>query len=188
MEFLDSKAEGALRYEALRALGRLTEDARVRLDMRKIERLAQENVLTHLRLRANLRALGPGRTPAANLLYDLISEKSRQAKERAFRYLKIRFEHAEIENAYRASNESDAHARASALEFFDVMFGPRRLRELRDLFRLVFDEDPSGDFVERVRPFIGPGPENRRAVLKELLSSDRMSASLAERVLAEEAC
>lgn len=187
MEFLDSKAEGALRYEALRALGRLTEDARVRLDMRKIEQLTRENVLQHLRLRVDLRTLGPGNGPASNLLYDLVSEKSRQAKERAFRFLKIRFVHAEIENAYRASNESDAQARASAMEFFDVMFGPRRLRELRDLFRFVFDEDPGNDFATRVRPHIGPGPETRRAVLKALLGADRMSASLAERVLSEEA-
>jgi AAA family ATP:ADP antiporter len=185
--FLESKVEGALRYEALRALGRLTDGSRYKLDMKQFERMAHDNVVSCLRLRVISKVLGSGGSPAGTLLSDLIAEKSRQAKERAFRLLKIRFIHPEIENAYRASNESDSHARASALEFFDVMFGPNRLRDLRDLFRLVFDEDAAGDFAERVAPFTGPVPTTRRAALKELLSSpDRMTSALAERTLAQE--
>ena len=99
LETIESEADGLVRYKALRALGRIVSERRLKVDRERSLRLALANVVEHFRLlglRAAFEAsllLGPtvsaGRIAPERLLVGLLDDKLRQSLERTFRLIKI---------------------------------------------------------------------------------------------------
>ncbi len=147
LDCVEREADGLVRYKALRALGRLSNDYRIAVDRGRTVRCVQANLVTYFGLMGTRVALGtpPPDAPRAQLttfrlFAGLLDDKLRQSLERAFRLLKIAHPKEDIHRVYLACIGTDRRARANAAEFLDALLRRRNEQELRALVRIVSDD------------------------------------------------
>jgi len=179
LDWLDSERPGGLRYKALRGLGRLIAEQRVRVDRERIDRQLRLNLLEYLRM-LSLRqplALRPevargGRS--LRLVVGLIDDKLEQSLERAFRLLQIRHRHENLRSVYFASRSPERVRRAHALEFLDVLTAPGANsplgQQVRQLVLLVVDDLSVADRLARASSFVPNQPSSYAATLQALVA------------------
>lgn len=170
---LAEEVDGLVRYRVLRGLGRLVADHAVRVDATVIEREVERNLREHLRLLSLSLPLAahpaPRRAQASlTLLEGLLSDKMRQAVERAFRLFKVLHPNEDIRGAYLALESEDRKVHATALEFLDALTLSRS-EECRRLLRIVADDLPPAEKVARAGDAIPEPPRTAADALVALL-------------------
>jgi ATP:ADP antiporter, AAA family len=181
---VEEDADGLVRFNALRGLGRLVIEHDVRVDRRRMERLARMNLLEHLRLDGLRAAIGDPTDAVAGcnasvgqLLTGLLDDKRGQALERVFRLLKIAHRREDLERVHFAVSSSDPRARANAAEFLDTLLGRPDQKPLRELLQIAVDEQDRNGRLARVAD---PATRTRRGALVALMAdADATLASLA---------
>jgi ATP:ADP antiporter, AAA family len=178
LDWLDSERPGGLRYKALRGLGRLVSEQRLRIDRARIDRQIRINLLEHLRVLALQRPLAT-RPEAARgarslrLLTSLLDDKLEQALERSFRLLQLRHKHENLRSVYVASRSPERVRRAHALEFLDVLTASDsspQAQQVRQLLLLVVDDLSVADRLTRALPFVPQQPATYAAALAALMA------------------
>jgi hypothetical protein len=175
---LDSERPGALRYKALRGLGRLVADQRVRVERARIDRQIRINLVEHLRMLSIRRPLAARPETARGarslrLVIGLIDDKLEQSLERAFRLLQIRHKHENLRSVYFASRAPERVRRAHALEFLDVLTSRENSalgQQVRQLLLLVVDDLSDADRLARALPFVPEQPASYAAALESLVA------------------
>lgn len=196
LALLVSDRDGLVRYKALRGLGRLVADGHARVDKRTMRTLARRDLVEHFRLLGLAEALTSAPAPRSNLgratyglVARLLEEKARQSFERVFRILKILFPDEDIHRVHAAATAGDVAARATAGEFLDALLAPRRRQPddgVRALLRLLTDDLPRKERVERAAALLGLAPPRTQRDAIELLRKDsdltvsELSAALAQ--------
>jgi AAA family ATP:ADP antiporter len=179
---LGKDVAGVVRYKALRGLGRLAADHRVRVDHAAVEKGLLANLVEHLRLLALVVPLEDGQraaperaTGCGRLVLGLLSDKLDQSLERAFRLLQLAHKNEDLRSVHLAVRSGDRRARANALEFLDVLGtgtergDPKVRTEARRLLRLVVDDLPPADRVARAGDAVPPSPATYEDALRVLL-------------------
>ncbi len=184
LRVLEKDHDGLVRYKAIRGLGALAGEHHVRVEPRRVEQLAYDNLVEYLRLLGHSVGLERGFDPASaqsprrafatmRFLDGLLADKMRQALERAFRLLKIAYPKEDIHGVHIAATSSDKRARANASEFLDTLLTRKHERRLRAILRIIIDDAAGADRVERAAAFLpAPAPPDHRAAIVEL-SRDR---------------
>jgi hypothetical protein len=183
---------GIVRYKALRGLGRLVADHRVRVDHGAIEREILANLTENLRLVALMLPLEEGQqsapdrtTGCGRLVLGLLTDKHEQSLERAFRLLQITHKNEDLRSVHLAVRSGDKRTRANALEFLDALsFAGKtdgKVRsESRRLLRLVVDDLTPADRVARAGEAVPAKPASYEDSLRLLLRDrDEALAGLA---------
>ncbi len=194
---LSEEPASAVRYRILRALGRMSTDAKnglvgkLRFDRAFFEASTHRCLSEYLALFETLSALEPemakdGERPAAELLTGLLADRIAYALERAFRFLQLAHRNEDIESVHYAVVRGDKRARSTALEFLDVLaIGDR---DVKALLRIVVDDLPSDERIRRARGALGASgaPLGHDDALKQLIvDKDDLIASLAVAYAAE---
>ncbi len=184
LRVLEEERDGLVRYKAIRGLGALAGEHHVRIEPRRVERFAYDNLVEYLRLVALGVGLERGFDPASaenprrafatmRFLDGLLEDKMRQALERSFRLLKVAYPKEDIHGVHIAATSSDKRARANASEFLDTLLTRKYERRLRAILRIIIDDVTGADRVERASAFLAsPAPRDHRAAIVEL-SRDR---------------
>jgi hypothetical protein len=183
---VENQNRGLVRYKALRALGLLVATSDVRIDRRRMERLALRNLEEYVRLLSFHAVLaGPTEDEAGRILRGLIEDKLDQSMERAFRLLKVAHRREDIHQVHRAALSDDARARANAGEFLDALLARRDQQPLRGLLRIVVDHGSDADRVARAAAGGMVVPGTRTAALRTLIEDrdDAMAALAAQHAL-----
>ena len=193
VDVLTSGQKGAIRFKALRGLGRMIDEKPYRVDKRRFLEEVRRNLLEYFRLIGLVRAI---RTmtmtnlraeASCHLLEALILEKGRQARSRAFRLLQILHRTENLRTVHDALEDGERGVRSAAVELVDNLtldyprFGPAG-ELVRALLRVVTDDLPDEERIDRVREELNPGyfPEGAAEALERLLSDgDRTIATLA---------
>jgi hypothetical protein len=142
----------------------------------------RRNLAEHLRLvsvaaaldeRSGARLAFAGEADVS-LVLGLLGDKQRQSLERAFRLLQILHRDEDIRSAHSALVTGDRRLRGQAMEFLDTLTLPRGRptpedRDARELVRLVADDLPTADRVERSLRFIPRPPATYEDALVMLL-------------------
>jgi HEAT repeat protein len=162
---IEGDPDGLVRYKAIRALGRLVAEHRLKLDRRRVEKLALANLEEYFRLLAlrvpldpqplHLPTGGRGSEPEARILVGLLNDKLRQSLERTFRLLKVAYPDEDIHQVHLAYLSGDAAARANAAEFLAVFLRRRDQRRLGELLRIGAEEALPADALGRARAWLG---------------------------------
>jgi hypothetical protein len=194
---IEEDRDGLVRYRAIRALGRVAAERFIRVDRKRVERLALRNMLEHFRvlgLRSPLRRARPAPTSSQarnapegvagtteRILTGLLDDKIRQSLERTFRLLKVVFPREDIHSAFLAYLSTDRRDRANAAEFLDALLSGRRRGSLRELLRLAADETVSREGVELADGLLARAPSTREESLRLLVAEkDATVAALAK--------
>jgi len=180
LDWLDSDRPGGLRYKALRGLGRVVAETRVRVDRARVDRQLRLNLIEHLRMLALRQPLASRAQSARGgrslrLLIGLIDDKLEQSLERAFRLLQIRHRHENLRSVYFASRSPERVRRAHALEFLDVLTGTPGEnntlgQQVRQLVLLVVDDLSAPERLARAAGFLPNPPASYSAALTALVS------------------
>lgn len=187
-EILQHEPDGAIRYKALRGLGRLVaEQPEVRIDMARIEARAQHELLEYLRmlslelpLRRSLAGAPPRSRASGELLCDLLVDKQKQAMERAFRLLQIAHPRESIHSVATALESRDRKVRARALEYIEALTLASKAPQHREVLRLVGDDLEPEERLRRASPFLERVPKTGDEALSTLIREpDEAVASLA---------
>jgi AAA family ATP:ADP antiporter len=181
LETVELERDHLVRYKAIRALGRIAADTRVRSDRTRVERQAYLDLVTHFEVMAPRVALDVA-VPAGEpvdarrrqvtgiLLRGLLDDKLRHSIERAFRLLKIAHPTEDIHRVQIACLSNDLRARANAGEFLDALLVRRDQQRLRALMRLVSDNLSSAERIRRATPLLGRiPPQTHDEALRELV-------------------
>lgn len=181
-QVLGNRMAGVVRYKALRGLGRLVADHRVRVDHAAIERELLANLAEHLRLLALVVPLEDGQRAAperasgcGRLVLGLLHDKLGQSLERAFRLLQIAHKNEDLRSVYLAVSSGDRRARANALELLEALGtgtaqgDPKVRTEARRLLRVVVDDLPAADRVARAGDAVAARPQTYEDALRVLL-------------------
>ncbi|NUP09842.1 MAG: MFS transporter [Polyangiaceae bacterium] len=215
-ERLDAETSDSLRYRILRALGRLSTDARngvvgrLKFDRKRFERHAELQLTEYLRLfeltlaierkvppspvadsaprpaspeRASSYPRAEGDSPVADVLVGLLRDRIATELEISFRFLQLAHRNEDIESVHYAVVRGDKRARATALEFLDLLTIDEAL--VRSLLRVVVDElDPqervrrSKEIIETERAALAPIGHDE-AVKRLIRNDDPLLAALA---------
>ena len=190
LEIIEGDRDGLVRYRAVRALGRLVAERRLKVDRLRLERLALANVAEYFRLlalRCGVAAAGrdvgdPGEGAqwTKRLLLGLLDDKLRQAMARVFRLLKIAHADEDLHRLHDAYLSDDRAARANAAEVIGALLDRRDQGRLRQLLRILGEEPTEEEALERALPLL-PARLPRPGEALELLAGDRdaMLAGLA---------
>jgi AAA family ATP:ADP antiporter len=143
---IEEERDGLVRYKCIRGLQRLVTANPVRLDRRRVEKLALANANEHFRVIGLRAAFGESaeREPTQGLLVRLLDDKIRQSLERAFRLLQIAHPFEDIARVEVAVRSPDPRVRANALEFVDALLSRRDQRLLSELLRTACEDVPLG--------------------------------------------
>jgi hypothetical protein len=188
LDRVEHEPDGLVRYKALRALGRVATDYRIRVDRARIARCVQANLVTYFGLlgtRVALGALPPdallAQSSTFRLLAGLLDDKLRQSLERAFRLLKIAHPKEDLHRVYLACIGTDKRARANAAEFLDALLRRRNEQSLRELVRIVTDDLSPAAQVNRAATQLASVPprSQEQAVQAALADADIKVAALA---------
>lgn len=187
LENIETEEDGLVRYKSIRALELLVTRRRIPLDRRRVEHLAQDALVRHLRLLGLRVALGPptrdqGRAAAADrLLAGLLDDKLRHSRERAFHLLAIAHPREDFHRLRLATSSSDPYTRANAAELLDALLRHHNQQTLRALLRLVTDDLTPQERAARAAPLVGrPVPTGRQEALAALVrDQDPTVAALA---------
>ena len=184
---VEHEKRSAVRYRVLRALGRLSTDAKegnidkLKFDREKFEAFTGKELTEYLESFELYVALDESRSSdVEHILVDLLKDHLEQTLERAFRFLQLAHKNEDIQSAYLAVVRGDKRARATALEFLDVL--TLRERTVRALLRLVVDELPAPERVRRARELFereGPPASREKALARLATDEDELLASLA---------
>lgn len=183
-EQLKIELDGLVRYRVLRGLSRLVAEHAVAVDKGVIEGEIERNLVEHLRLMSVLTPLEEGTlVPDARgsllLLTGLLSDKMRQARERAFRLFKIVAPEEDVRSIFIALESLNARVRAHAQEFLEALTIDRGER-CRSLFRIIADDLSPREKVARAAGLIPLPPETFVEALRRLLADgDESVVSLA---------
>lgn len=193
VDVLTSSQKGAVRFKALRGLGRMAEEQPYRIDRRRFLEEVRRNLLEYFRLIGLVRALRSvtmsnlRAEASCHLLEALILEKGRQARSRVFRLLQILHRSENLRTVHDALEDGERTVRSAAVELVDNLtldyprFGPAG-EAVRALLRVVTDDLSDEERIERVKEDLPPGyfPEGASEALERLLlDSDRTIATLA---------
>ena len=203
-DLLVKDRQGFVRYKALRGLGRLAagqeaapragrDAGALRFDRLRLRAEMRRNLVEHLRLISVAAALEQSKdAPSSNtiaagasLVLGLLGDKQRQSLERAFRLLQILHRDEDIRSAHAALVTGDRRLRGQAMEFLDTLTLSRgrptpEAREVRALLRLIADDLPTADRVERSLAFIPRPPATYEdAVVKLMADRDDLLATFA---------
>src|SRR5690606_21540581 len=169
--------DGLIRYKALRGLGRLAEETQVSLDRELLEVQLLANLREHLRMvsfdwvlrsSTDRMLLDDG----SQLLLDLLSDKARQALERAFRLVQLLEPKESIRAVMEAILSGERTQRAQALEYLSTL-ALGLDAEARELLRLATDELEPELRVEAARSHLElPMPLDYSGALNELVTDD----------------
>jgi len=132
--------DSALRYESLKALGKLRAGySHLRFDSRPVaaELLIEADRYADL---ARLEPLLPNMGESAQLLTRAVQEVQQRRLESVFRMLGLLYPAQDLLNAYRGLVSGHRQLRASAREFLDNLLNP----DHRQLLESLLDEDRSG--------------------------------------------
>jgi hypothetical protein len=187
---VENEKDGLVRYKALRALGQLVAYIDVKVERRRIERVALRNLEEHVRL-LSFRAVLAGQAmkdEAGRLLCGLLDDKLRQSMERAFRLLKIAHKREDIHRVHTAAQSHDPRERANAGEFLDALLARHDQQALRELLRIVVDQATDAERVTRAEVDGRRLARTRPAALRMLVedSDDALAALAAQYALAAE--
>lgn len=181
---------GLVRYKALRGLGRIVAETRVRVDPQVVDSRMRENLLEDLRITAIRAALDAGREQALTghtssngngsdaerslrLVLGLLDNKRQQSLERAFRLLQLRHKSEDMRSVYFALVADDRRLRAHALEFLDVLTSSWNndpaSRELREMLLMVADDLTDAERAVRAARFLSFRPRSYAEALRALL-------------------
>ena len=176
-----------VRYKVLRGLGRLVVDKGVRVDREAILAQMHSHLIEHVQALARWAPLD--RHPATRehlsgqLLLGLLEDKVRQSLERGFRLLHIAYRDEDIRAVYLSLRSSDRGARSSAMDFLDALTSDARgevAHARRDLLKLVIDDLPAQEKVERAALYVPDAPaDNESALVLLLRDRDASVAALA---------
>ncbi len=181
---LADETDDALRYKALRGLGRLRanhpeweadRDALLAEAAREVEEAERT-----LEMRVLLDAAGSieGEDPIARALLDsLLAQRESRAIERIFRLLGLLLPNEDLRSLYSASHAGNARLRGEALELLDAVV-PAGLHDV--LLALVRDPGASlearRESVASARGVTASSPEDARSAVEEairILTADR---------------
>jgi AAA family ATP:ADP antiporter len=181
---IEEERDGLVRYKAIRGLGKLVTESRLKVDRGRVSALAERNLLEYLRLLTLLVGLRNGFDPdlakdprraiaTERFLSGLLEDKMRQALERAFRLMKIAHPTEDIHAVHGAALSKDKRASANAGEFLDTLLIRRSERRLRSILRLVIDDMDMAECAARATALLEQNlPANHAdAVVK--LAADR---------------
>jgi AAA family ATP:ADP antiporter len=172
LESIETEEDGLVRYKSIRALELLVAQRRVQVDRGRAERLALADLVKHVRLFAQRAALGAprGTCVAEPLLDGLLEDKIRQSLERVFRLLAIAHPREDYRRVRLACLSEDVYLRANARELLDALLRRRDQQALRVLLRLVTDDLPAAERIERAAPLVPRGlPRTREEALRSLM-------------------
>ncbi|NJK89961.1 MAG: HEAT repeat domain-containing protein [Myxococcales bacterium] len=182
LKILREEPSGAIRYKALRGLGRLQVDHRLRVDTKTVERRANMELREYLRLLALWFPIHEGldERPAATrasgkLLVLLLEDKQRQALERAFRLLQLAHPRESIRSVSLALRSRDRQMRAKALEYIDALTLASSVPSNRELIRIVGDDLSPRERLHLAELHDIEPPEDYRATLLELIREPSVS-------------
>jgi CRP-like cAMP-binding protein/HEAT repeat protein len=194
LEVLLNDPRGLVRYKALRGLGRMVADTALVVDPTRVEPEIRKNLIEVLRITALEVALGKPQAGLLSgpLLFGVLSDKRKQALERAFRFLQIAHRHEDIQGVYAALVGDSKARRAQALEFLDALtlvtgrerrIDPKIISlrdDIRELLVLVGDDLPARSRVARAVRFIDAPPTTASQALQQLAEDpDQTLAELA---------
>jgi HEAT repeat protein len=175
MQSIEIEEDGLVRYKSIRALELLVTQRRIPIDRGRVEQLAQDALVRHLRLLGQRVALGQpttvqGRAGAAErLLAGLLDDKLRASLERVFHLLAIAHPREDFHRLRLAAVSSDPYARANAGELLDALLRHRDQQGLRSLLRLVTDDLTPQERAARAAPLVGRAvPAGREEALAAL--------------------
>lgn len=209
---LEVEQNPAVRYRVVKALGRLSTDAKkgvigkLKFDRAVLERHTQSclvefidyfEMLTALEAKKRVRPSRPPPAadgsaeslyplpdfdqPVADVLVGLVRDRADNALERAFRFLQLAHRNEDIESVHHAVVRGDKRARATALEFLDLLtIGERGVRPL---LRVVVDDLEPRERARRAKATAYPQAESvldHDGVVKKLIrDADTLLAALA---------
>lgn len=176
---------GLVRFRVLRALGRMARSHGIRLDRQRLEPELTRNLIEYLRLAAlalafeRTTSVPDGARASDKLLRGLVSDKMRQARERAFRILQLLHQNEDLRSVYFALESPDRRARANALEFIEALTLSAK-DDVRELLRWVIDDLSLAERVERSEALVPGRPRTLDAALASMLGDgDEAMATLA---------
>lgn len=179
---LSANLPGTVRYKALRGLGRLVNENKLRVDAAKIVPLIEQNLLETIRMDLALRVLFPldrPLPPSGLLLSGLLLDKRDQALERAMRLLQLLHPREDVRRVYFGLQSDEAASRIAAAEILEVL-GLRYDDRLRELLRAVAEPRSEGVETERLALLLGLEEATEIGLLGTLLTDDdAVVASLA---------
>jgi AAA family ATP:ADP antiporter len=156
IRILAEEPSGAIRYKALRGLGRMARELPVRIDAGVMERRANLELREYLRVLALAQPIEEGLPeqpatvqPSGRLLLGLLDDKMRQAMERVFRLLQIAHPGESIRSVGDALRSSDRQVRAKALEYLDALTLASSVPENRELLRIIGDDLDARERLDR---------------------------------------
>jgi hypothetical protein len=144
VNMLSEDLPGALRYKALRGLGRLAQRGLYSPPADRILPVVEQNLIEYARLDLAVRLLGQRDAPlplSGRLFLGLLRDKKRQALERATRLLQLLHPREDLRRVYYALLSDDIASRVAASEILEVTslgYGER----LRSLLRLSAEPRP----------------------------------------------
>jgi hypothetical protein len=173
---LTRESEGLVRYRVLRALSRIRNSHAVRVDTAIIQAEVVRNLREHLRLLAlsvplDDHALPDNARASVLLLKGLISDKMRQALERASRLFKVLYPKEDVRGVFIALRSADRHARANALEFLDAL-ALDCSDECRELLRLATEDSSIHERLARAAAYIPARPTTSSEAIAQLLEDN----------------
>jgi HEAT repeat protein len=178
-EQIEREENGLVRYKILRGLGRLVTEAPVVVDRLVMERQLKQNLVEHLRMLAlerlvtqNLGEAEEAARASGELLAGLLGDKTKQALERAFRFLHVVHRNEDILAVARAADSADRRVRAQALEFLDNLMLDAPLPENRQLFALTIDDLDPAERVARAGPLLGDLPRDYHDALRRMIHDE----------------
>jgi AAA family ATP:ADP antiporter len=189
LQCIETEGDGLVRYKAIRGLGRIVAEQKLRLNRERVERLIDANLVEHFRLlglrapfTARSRGSETGNTATTEVvLVGLLDDKLRQSLERAFRLLKIAYPNDHIHHVQVASQSGDSRVRANAAEFLNTLLRRHTQRRLRELFLVIADDLTISERVARGSALLHTTPPaTREAALARLVDDrDAVLAALA---------
>jgi hypothetical protein len=191
LAIIERDPDRLVQYKALRALGRLVAQHRVRVSRVRLEGLSYANLVAHLEmldLRVGLDAPlatapadAKGHALTGRLLRGLLDDKLRHSLERAFRLLQAAHPGEDIHRAYIACLSTDGRAKANAGELLDTLLMKRDQQRLREVLRLVADDLTPAQRAARAGAYLSvQSPQSPEDSLVELVEDrDVVVAALA---------
>lgn len=191
LDYLRRELDPGLQFKALRALGRLSNQAKrreigpIRLDRAIVEDSVLRSLETYFTVLELVLGMtrGPGgdsSSVAKEVLLELLGDKADHALERTFRFLQLAHKNEDIQRVHHAVIHGDRRTRATALEFLDAL--TIRSQSIREALRAVVDELPPAERIARGHVAFGRAPAqlDYGAALARLLEDrDELLAALA---------
>jgi AAA family ATP:ADP antiporter len=174
LERLGRERDGAVRYQVLRALGRLRAAVPwVPLLRAPLDKALETNLRSAIQLCSWQSTLEHGAEPLAaglpahDLLVALLADKRREALERIFRLLHLMEPQADFMRVLGGLASSDATVRSSSIELIEA-WAPIDVREA--VIALVTDDCPPEERLERAARYFDPRVESYVQVLEQMLA------------------